>query len=433
MTGTKIIRKTNDLGECYDYAKHESGLEIYVIPKDFATNYAVFATKYGSMDNCFRLAGEADFREVPDGIAHYLEHKMFENEDGVDTFARFAKYGADANAYTTQTMTAYLFSCTEHLEKNLEILLDYVSKPYFTPENVEKERGIIEQEIRTYDDDPSSAVYYRLLAALYEKNQIRIDEAGTAESIAKITPELLYDCYNTFYSPANMTLCVSGRVTMEEVLAIADHVLPAKENPVIERLYYEENPEAFKKRTEAFYEVAKPLFLIGVKDIDIPADSAMRMKKKIMMGILVEMLFGSTSPFAIDIYESGLANGFAASFLHDSRRSLVLLEGEADEPEAVYDKFISYIREKKEEGLCEADFARIKRAYYASYVKMFDSTRLAGDFTHMIHDEMDPFAYGDVIREVSLSDVEMLFLKLFREDAFAMSVVNPIDENKEGL
>ncbi len=429
MNETKIITKTNDFGERYDYVRHKSGLEIYVIPKDFATNYAVFATKYGSMDNCFKLVGEADFREVPDGIAHYLEHKMFENEDGVDTFARFAKYGADANAYTTQTMTAYLFSCTEHLEKNLEILLDYVSKPYFTPENVEKERGIIEQEIRTYDDDPASAVYYRLLAALYEKNQIRIDEAGTAESIAKITPELLYDCYNTFYSPANMTLCVSGRVSMEDVLSIVSRVLPEKESPVIERHYYEEKPEVFQKRTEASYEVAKPLFLIGVKDIDIPSDSMARMKKKIAMGILVEMLFGSTSPFAIDVYESGLANDFAASFLHDEKRSLILLEGEADEPEAVYDKFVSYIQEKKETGLCEEDFRRIKRAYYASFVKMFDSTRLAGDFTHMVHDGMEPFAYGDVIRDVTLADTEALLPKLFREEAFAMSVVNPIDEN----
>lgn len=429
MSEMKILRKTGDFGEVYEYAKHKSGLAVYVIPKDFATYYAEFATRYGAMDNCFRLAGEADFREVPDGIAHYLEHKMFENEDGVDTFARFAAYGADANAYTTSTMTSYLFSCTEHFEKNLEILIDYVSRPYFTPENVEKERGIIAQEIRMYEDDPASAVYYNLLRAMYEKNQIRIDEAGTVDSIAKITPALLYDCYNTFYSPANMTLCVSGRTTIAEVLSILDRVLPEKENPEIERCYFAEKPAVFEKRVSASFEVAKPIFLIGVKDIDIPADSAARMKKKIAMGILVEMLFGSTSDFAIDVYESGLVNGFAASFVHDSKRSMILLEGEADEPEAVYEKLLSYLAEKQKNGLSEADFSRVKRALYASFIKMYDSTRLAGDFTHMIHDDMEPFSYGDAVRDVTLQDVQALFPQLFREEAYAMSVVDPISQN----
>ena len=426
MNETNIIRKTSSFGEVYEYAKHKSGLDVYVIPKDFATYYAEFATRYGAMDNCFRLEGEEDFREVPDGIAHYLEHKMFENEDGVDTFARFAAYGAEANAYTMSTMTSYLFSCTDHFEKNLEILIDYVSKPYFTEENVEKERGIIAQELRMYEDDPASVVYYNLLRAMYEKNQVRIDEGGTVESIAKITPELLYDCYHTFYSSANMTLCISGRVTMNEVLEILDRTLPEKENPIIHRRYFEEGPAVFKTRATASFEIAKPIFLIGVKDMDIPEDPLVRMKKKIAMGILVEMLFGSTSDFAIDVYESGLVNGFAASFVHDAKRSMILLEGEADAPEEVYEHFLAYLCEKREKGLSEEDFSRVKRALYASFVKMYDSTRLAGDFTHMIHDGMDPFAYEDAVRGVTLADVQALFPKLFREEAFAMSVVNPI-------
>lgn len=426
MSETSIIRRTGSFGEVYEYAKHKSGLDVYVIPKDFATYYAEFATRYGAMDNCFRLDGEADFREVPDGIAHYLEHKMFENEDGVDTFARFAAYGAEANAYTTSTMTSYLFSCTDHFEKNLEILIDYVSKPYFTEENVEKERGIIAQELRMYEDDPASVVYYNLLRAMYEKNQVRIDEGGTVESIAKITPALLYDCYNTFYSPANMTLCVSGRATMEQVLEILDRTLPEKGNPIIHRRYFEESSAVFKTRASASFEIAKPIFLIGVKDMDIPHDPLARMKKKIAMGILVEMLFGSTSDFAIDVYESGLVNGFAASFVHDAKRSMILLEGEADTPEEVYAHFLTYLRDKRERGLSEEDFFRVKRALYASLVKMYDSTRLAGDFTHMIHDGMEPFAYEDAVRGVTLADVQALFPKLFREESYAMSVVNPI-------
>lgn len=422
----RITERTTDFGEKYYYTKHKSGLEIYVIPKDFATSFAMFSTKYGAIDNCFKLEGEAEFHEVPDGIAHYLEHKMFENEDGVDTFSRFAKYGANANAFTSGTMTSYLFSCTEHLKENLEILLDYVSKPYFTPENVEKERGIIGQEIRMYEDNPGSAIYYNLLEAMYEKNQTRINVAGTVESIAEITPELLYDCYYTFYNFSNMTLCVSGRADMEMVLDAVDRILPEREQKTIVRNYYSEKPEVFKKRTSAEFEVAKPMFLIGVKDIDISSDSRVRMKKKTEMGILTDMLFGSTSPFAIDVYESGLVNGFDAGYDHGRDSSKILLEGETDDPEAVYEKFVSYIEKNRQEGLSREDFDRIKRASYASYIKMFDSTKLAQSFTYMIHDDCDPFDYGEALKSVTFEEVEALFEKLFHEDYYAMSVVNPI-------
>lgn len=184
-----ITKENSAIGEKYYYTKHKSGLDIYLIPKEMSSAYALFCTRYGAVDNCFALEGDTELTKVPDGIAHYLEHKMFENEDGVDTFSRFAEYGANANAFTTPTMTAYLFSCTNHLYENLEILLDYVSKPYFTPENVEKERGIIGQEIRMYEDNPGSAIYYNLLEAMYEKHQTRVNVAGTVESIAEITPD----------------------------------------------------------------------------------------------------------------------------------------------------------------------------------------------------------------------------------------------------
>lgn len=426
MKYADVTERTTDFGEKYFHTKHRSGLDIYVIPKDFKTSFAMFSTKYGAIDNCFKLAGEKEFHEVPDGIAHYLEHKMFENEDGVDTFSRFAKYGANANAFTSGTMTSYLFSCTDHLKENLEILLDYVSKPYFTPENVEKERGIIGQEIRMYEDHPDSAIYYNLLEALYEKHQTRINVAGTVESIAKITPELLYDCYYTFYNFSNMTLCVSGRADMDMVLDVVDRILPEREQKTIVRHYHSEKPEVYRKRAEAKFEVAKPMFLIGVKDMDISSDSHVRMKKKAAMGMLTDMLFGSTSPFAIDVYESGLVNGFDAGYDHGHDSSKILLEGETDDPEAVYSKFLSYLEENRKSGLSHEDFIRIQRASYASYIRMFDSTRLAQSFTYMIHDDCDPFDYGEALRAVTFEDVSDLFGKLFHEEYYAMSVINPI-------
>ena len=426
MKYADVMERTTDFGEKYFYTKHRSGLDIYVIPKDFKTSFAMFSTKYGAIDNCFKLAGEKEFHEVPDGIAHYLEHKMFENEDGVDTFSRFAKYGANANAFTSGTMTSYLFSCTDHLKENLEILLDYVSKPYFTPENVEKERGIIGQEIRMYEDHPDSAIYYNLLEALYEKHQTRINVAGTVESIAKITPELLYDCYYTFYNFSNMTLCVSGRADMDMVLDVVDRILPEREQKTIVRHYHSEKPEVYRRRAEAKFEVAKPMFLIGVKDMDISSDSHVRMKKKAAMGMLTDMLFGSTSPFAIDVYESGLVNGFDVGYDHGHDSSKILLEGETDDPEAVYGKFLSYLEENRKSGLSREDFTRIQRASYASYIRMFDSTKLAQSFTYMIHDDCDPFDYGEALRAVTFEDVSDLFGKLFREEYYAMSVINPI-------
>lgn len=424
----EIIEKTNAIGEAYYYAKHKSGLDIYVIPKDFASSYAVFATKYGAIDNCFEIEGEQGLHEVSDGIAHYLEHKMFENEDGVDTFSRFAEYGANANAFTTPTMTAYLFSCTNHLYKNLEILLDYVSKPYFTPENVEKERGIIGQEIRMYEDNPGSAIYYNLLEAMYEKHQTRVNVAGTVESIAEITPELLYDCYYTFYNFSNMTLCISGRAEMDKVLELVDKILPEREQKKIIRHYHDEKPEVYQKRVSASFEVAKPMFLIGVKDMDIAEDAKLRTKKAVAMEILTDMLFGDTSSFAIDVYESGLVNGFDASCDHAHDSSKIFLEGECENPEEVYDHFIAYLDDIRKNGLSREDFDRVKRASYASYIKIFDSTRLADRYTFMLHDDCDPFDYGDALKAVTFEDVEALFPLLFKEEYFAMSVVNPIVE-----
>ena len=220
------LTENKALGEKYYYTHHKSGLDIYIIPKNFTTSYALFSTKYGAIDNCFRLAGDKEFTRVPDGIAHFLEHKMFENEDGSDTFARFAKYGADANAFTGSAMTAYLFSCSDHFEENLEILLDYVTKPYYTPETVAKEQGIIGQEIRMGEDNPHRALYYNLMEALYKDSQIKINVAGTVESIAEITDKLLYKCYDVFYNLSNMMLVVNTAEDPEVVLRVADKILP---------------------------------------------------------------------------------------------------------------------------------------------------------------------------------------------------------------
>jgi predicted Zn-dependent peptidase len=205
------------------YQKHPTGLDIYVAPKSgYSSQYAIFGTKYGSIDNLFKEGEKST--AVPEGIAHFLEHKLFESEDG-DTFSRFAKTGASANAYTSFDRTCYLFSCTSEFRASLEILLDFVQKPYFTKKTVQKEQGIIGQEIKMYDDDPNWQVFFGLLRSLYHAHPVKTDIAGTAQSIAQITPELLYKCYQSFYNLNNMVLCVAGDVDPSLVLEVADTLL----------------------------------------------------------------------------------------------------------------------------------------------------------------------------------------------------------------
>ncbi|MGN1120731.1 MAG: EF-P 5-aminopentanol modification-associated protein YfmH, partial [Eubacteriales bacterium] len=291
-----FICKTNaSIDERYYATKHKSGLEVYVIPKKMTTAYAIFGTKFGSIDNHFITGG----RELvlPDGIAHFLEHKMFENEDGTDTFARYAKTGANANAYTTFERTCYLFSATEKVEQSLEILLDFVTHPYFTDATVQKEMGIIGQEIRMYDDNPGWQLYFGMLTGLYHANTVRIDTAGTTETIAEITPELLNEAYRAFYNLHNMVLCVCGDIASEQVEAVCDKVLHTAQEPRVERLYPAEPQGIFKEYVSKRLEVSMPMFAVGIKDDDTPCPGKALAQKQAQYDLLPDMMFGKSSAF----------------------------------------------------------------------------------------------------------------------------------------
>ena len=257
------------LGECYYFHKHKSGLSVYVFPKSFSTTYAILATRYGSLEQTFRIRGEDSFITVPDGVAHFLEHKMFEEEDGSDAFQKFAPFGASANAYTSNDKTAYLFSATENVLPSLEVLLSFVTHPHFTEENVAKEQGIIGQEIDMGLDRPGRRLWYAVYSALYQKHGIRTDICGTVESISQITPALLYRCYNTFYHPSNMALCLVGDVDPEEVLRTVDGILGESAPIEIERSRPREPKEIAAHRVTVPMAVSRPLFSIGYKDMDV--------------------------------------------------------------------------------------------------------------------------------------------------------------------
>ena len=427
-----ITKENSHIGEKYYYAKHRSGLDVYVIPKKLSTAYALFCTRYGALDNCFKLAEDTDFTRVPDGIAHYLEHKMFENEDGVDTFSRFAAYGASANAFTSMDVTAYLFKCTENFGKNLEILLDYVTHPYFTPENVQKERGIIAQEIRGREDWPEVVQYMNLLSALYEKSQVRLNVAGTVESIEEIDAETLYKCYEVFYNLSNMFLCVSGDVTPEEVLAVADKMLPVQEEKKIERHYDVEGREPAKKYVEEKFEIAKPMFLLGLKDVFSSGDAREKQKRTLTMQLITYALFGDSSEFAVDVYESGLIDQLEADYCSvGNAGAFYLFGGESDDVDAAVKKFTLYMEDVKKNGIDKEAFELARRKKYASFVYSFESTNIAESFSMSLIKGHDYFDTGDIIAEITLEEANALVRELFEEKYYAVSVINPIEKEAE--
>ncbi len=402
-----IVEKYSpDIDEKYYYVKHKSGLDIYFVPKKLTTAYAVITTRYGAVDNRFKLKGEREWTEVPDGIAHFLEHKMFENEDGEDTFEKYSRYGGDANAFTGPQSTSYLVSCTENFDENLSILLDLVTSPYFTPENVQKEQGIIGQEIQMGLDNPGRALYYNLLEAMYAKSQVRINVAGSVESISGITADLLYSCYYTFYNLSNMMLVVSGDVSMERILQIADDILPNLEPNEIVRDYNEEEPEVAKPRIETTRDVSKPLFRIGIKDVDIPDDDEERLRKSIAVSLLYNVMFGKTSDFANGLFESGLVNGFYAGYSITHMNAYGAMGGESDDPEKVFSLFLERVEDAKANGISEEEFNIVKRGEYASYVRAFDRTDVIADLvTEFKLDGSDLFDYGKVLSEITLDEV----------------------------
>lgn len=422
--------ESDRLKETYDRIHHPSGLDIYVFPKDMTTTYAMFATRYGSVDRDFRLGGEPESAtvHVPAGVAHFLEHKMFTNEDGVDSFARFSSWGADANAYTAYNRTVYLFGCTDHFDLSLTELLRFVTHPYFPEESVNKERGIIAQEIKMYDDDAYERCFSELLRCLYRVHPVRENICGTVKSIGEITSKTLMDCYRVFYNLSNMVLVVCGNVTTDEVLRIADRELPRQAPVEIVRCMPDEPDAIFRSRSSLRMQVAKPIFNIGFKDTGHRLPPIERQHREAVMSILNEMLFSRAGELYNSLFESGkLSPGFSYGYSMSDTFSFNSLAGEADDPEEVLREILSYIEEKKRTGLDHEVFARCRRVMCAEYVKDFDSTEeIAGDLLGYVFDDGEIFAYGDLLRGVTFDDTLRLMHELFRPDRVCMSVVRPL-------
>lgn len=416
------------VGETLYHTVLDNGLHIYVDPKPgFQKSYAFFATNYGGMDMRFRLDGK--WLDTPAGVAHFLEHKTFDTEDG-NALQDLAANGASPNAFTSTSMTGYYFESTEKFEENLKILLSFVSIPYYTQEGVDKEQGIIGQEIRMGDDEADTQVFYGMLEGLYAHSPIQVNIAGTVESIAEITAETLNLCHRAFYDPGNMVLCVAGDVDPERVVTIAREVLPAQGRPPVERDHGEaEAPEAHKSNWEKAMAVSTPIFQLGFKDMP-PRKGEEWLKWELTGNLACEVLLGTSSPLYARLYNEGLIN---ESFGYGSEAypgaAFLCAGGESREPEAVRAAVLEEAGRLAREGVDEALFRRLKKAAYGYMVRSLNSfENICVSQAMAYFNGYEYLTFPECFETITKADVEECIRRAVTREKSTLAVVTP----KEG-
>ncbi len=421
------IRKNEFIDEVLYHGVHESGAEVYVMPKKgYDKCHAMFATRYGSLESKFEKGSE--IVKIPDGTAHFLEHKLFEEEDG-NVFDKFALLGASANAFTNFTTTAYYFNATSKFFESLKVLINFVQNPYFTKESVDKEQGIIGQEIKMYDDDPNWQVYFNLLGCLYKECYVKYDIAGTVESIAEINKDILYDIYSVFYHPSNMVLFIVGDVEVDDVDKCIEECLKKAEplDAPVKRLYPKEPCEIASSYVHKKLDVAIPLFSLGFKDNQTDLTGKELLKKEIETKILLEMLFSKSSRIYKTLYEQGLINeSFDADYDCHSEYAFIDISGESKEPLKVRDTIYDMIKMP----LKPDDYERAKRIVWGNYVRMYNSTETIGyRYVLALMSGMNYFDFKDVYETITFEDILSRKEKNLDITKSALSVV---DNNESG-
>lgn len=415
--------KNELLNERYYEIDHKSGLKIFVYPKEsYSSSYAIFGTKYGSTDNCFRVSEGGKYTVVPEGIAHFLEHKLFESEER-DAFTRYAETGASANAYTSFDKTCYLFSCSNGFSDSLEILLDFVTSPYFTPETVQKEQGIIGQEIKMTNDEPGWASLFTLLKAMYKNHPVSIDIAGTVQSINEITSDLLYECYNAFYNLNNMALAVAGNVTVDDVLAVADKILKPADEMKIERKFEAEPKEVVSRYAEKHLNVARPLFAIGYKEN--VGSTRRTLKQSMESEIMLDIIAGRTSCLYEQMMDKGLINtSFNAEYFEGQGYGAHIFSGESENPEEVRKCIDEEISRLQTEGIDSDEFDRMKKKHYGEFIMDFDDVDSVANY--LISDYFNGDGLFDglaVLESITADDINRRLKESIDINNSSMSVI----------
>ena len=421
----KIIENSKVKEKAY-IEKLENGLTIVLIPKKGThKKYIIWGTNYGSIDSEFIVPGEKEITKVPMGIAHFLEHKMFEQPDGTNSLDTLTALGVEANAYTTNDHTAYLFEATDNFYEAMTELMDYVQHPYFTDENVEKEKGIIGQEINMYEDSPEWRVYLNAMKAMYHNNPVKIDIAGTIESISKINKEILYKCYNTFYNPSNMVLVICGDFKAEDMLEeINKRLVETKSNGQIKRIYPDEPADIVQEKIEQKLEVSQPLYVIGIKDKNNTCEKEI-VKKHIAIEIILYLLMGKSSKLYKELYNQGiiyerpsLDYEFSKNYAH------IMISGQSKEPETIYEKIKLEIKNMKNNEIDKKDVVRIKKMIYGNYVKEYNDV---GDIARMFLSDyfkgINSFDYLEEIEAINVEYLSQVLEDVFKENKMVISIV----------
>ena len=414
------------IGENVFSAKLDNGLMIYVIKKEgFAKKYAYFATNYGGADRRFRYNGQ--WIETPMGVAHFLEHKMFDMPDG-NALNMLSEKGASPNAYTSLDITAYHFECVDNFYDNLKILLNFVSTPYFTKESVEKEQGIIGQEIGMINDNPGTELYYGFLRCLYENNPIRDNIAGTVESIAQITSDTLYACHKVFYNPSNMVLCVVGDVDPDEVLSVTKSVITQSAGDKPQSDYgTEADGYPFKDRSQKNMQVASPMFIMGSK-VDLPENSEEHLRKLVVGQLAMNMFAGESSPLYNELYSKGLIMpDFSGGLEAIANTAYTMIGGESRDVEAARKMIIKEAERVTEAGFDDMYFRRCLRAAIGQEIRTlnrFDD--ICYNVAKGYFRNFDSFMSVDILKTVTKDEVKKFIASYLSEDKMAISVVDPI-------
>lgn len=422
----KIIESSKIKEKAY-VEELENGLKVMIIPKkNTKKKYIIWGTHFGSIDNHFIMPKTGEEVYIPDGVAHFLEHKMFEQPNGTNSLDTLMALGIDANAYTTNDHTAYLFECTNHFEEGLNELMDYVQHPYFTEENVEKEKGIIGQEIGMYDDDPGWRLYINAMDCLYKENPIKIDIAGTVESISKITPDVLYKCYNTFYHPSNMVMVVCGDFEPERILEeIKKRLIPKENQGEIKRIYPPKEEKINKPSKNDKMEVSTPIFMMGYKDVENSKEE--KVKKHIAVEILLNMIIGKSSKLYQKCYQEGmLLSEPSFDYEFNDQYAHILISGTSKEPHKIEQGILQTIEQMKKEGLDNEQFERNRRKIYGDYVVEYNSV---GDIARMfLADTMkgvQSFDYIEQFETVTKEYAQNVLQNIFKEENKILSIIEP--------
>lgn len=424
----KLTEVKNKNGDRYFCTKHKSGLKIFIYPqKGFTSTYALLGTKYGSINNKFAFSKDEEIINVPDGTAHFLEHKMFESKEG-DAFEFYAKTGASANAYTSFDKTCYLFSCTENFNESLKTLIKFVFTPYFTEETIQKEQGIIGQEIKMYEDSAEWTVFLNLLKGMYHNHPINIDIAGSVDTIATLTPKMLYDCYNAFYNPANMALCIAGKVDIEKTIELMDKILPDIPSHAPIKIFPDEPYNVKTHLIEARFPIANPLFQLGFKE---SVTCELTAKDLALADILTEIISAKSSPMYRELLDKRLINtsSFETEYFYGDHYASFIFSGESSDPYKVTQIIKDEITKLQKSGISKEAFERAKKSSYAKNISILNSAdNIANIMMSLYFSNMELFETIDSIVETTFEEINEYFNKKFDTENYTLSVTLPLEE-----